>query len=50
MQRYTVDRRWLFEEHFEDLLKGYAATASQADADNLHKQVLTGNSPVRAQQ
>ena len=48
MQRYTVDKRWLFEEHFEALLNGYAAMASKADVDNLHKQVLTGNSPVRA--
>jgi len=48
MQRYTVDRRWLFEEHFQALLQGYAAMASKADVDNLHKQVLSGNSPARA--
>ncbi|MBV6824323.1 O-antigen ligase family protein [Pseudomonas sp. PD9R] len=48
MQRYTVDRRWLFEEHFEALLKGYAAAASKSDVDNLHRQVLAGGSPARA--
>jgi tRNA A-37 threonylcarbamoyl transferase component Bud32 len=48
MQRYTVDRRWLFEDHFEALLNGYAAAASQSDVDNLHRQVLAGSSPARA--
>lgn len=48
MQRYTVDRRWLFEEHFEALLNGYAAAASKSDVDNLHRQVLTGSTPARA--
>ena len=45
MQRYTVDRRWLFEDHFEALLQGYAVTASKSDVDNLHRQVLAGSSP-----
>lgn len=40
MQRYTVDRRWLFEEHFEALLQGYAAKASKSAVSNLHRQVL----------
>jgi O-antigen ligase/tRNA A-37 threonylcarbamoyl transferase component Bud32 len=48
MQRYTVDRRWLFEDHFEALLKGYAAKASKSDVDNLHRQVMAGSSPARA--
>jgi len=47
MQRYTVDKRWLFEEHFEALLQGYAVTASQSAVDNLHRQVLAGNTPAR---
>lgn len=48
MQRYTVDRRWLFEDHFEALLQGYAMTASKSAVDNLHKQVLSGSDPTRA--
>jgi O-antigen ligase/tRNA A-37 threonylcarbamoyl transferase component Bud32 len=48
MQRYTVDRRWLFEEHFEALLQGYAMKASKSAVDNLHRQVLAGSSPARA--
>ncbi|MHC8324443.1 O-antigen ligase family protein [Pseudomonas sp. LB1P83] len=48
MQRYTVDRRWLFEDHFEALLQGYATTASKAAVDNMHRQVLAGSSPARA--
>ncbi|PWK43933.1 MULTISPECIES: bifunctional O-antigen ligase/aminoglycoside phosphotransferase family protein [unclassified Pseudomonas] len=48
MQRYTVDKRWLFEEHFEALLQGYAMTASKSAVDNLHRQVLAGNAPARA--
>ncbi|WP_282356092.1 O-antigen ligase family protein [Pseudomonas sp. PS01303] len=47
MQRYTVDKRWLFEEHFEALLQGYAVMASQSAVDNLHRQVLAGNTPAR---
>ena len=48
MQRYAEDRRWLFEDHFEALLQGYAAAASKADVDNLHRQVLAGSPPARA--
>jgi O-antigen ligase/tRNA A-37 threonylcarbamoyl transferase component Bud32 len=48
MQRYTVDRRWLFEEHFEALLQGYAMKASKSAVDNLHRQVLAGSTPARA--
>ena len=47
MQRYTVDKRWLFEDHLEALLQGYAATASKSAVDNLHRQVLAGNTPAR---
>ncbi|SEE52672.1 O-antigen ligase [Pseudomonas palleroniana] len=28
MQRYSQDRNWLFESHFEQLMQGYAAVAS----------------------
>ncbi|MBV7478073.1 O-antigen ligase family protein [Pseudomonas sp. PDM31] len=47
MQRYAEDRRWLFEDHFDALLQGYAATASESDVANLHRQVLTGPPPAR---
>jgi O-antigen ligase/tRNA A-37 threonylcarbamoyl transferase component Bud32 len=47
MQRYTVDKRWLFEDHFEALLQGYATMASKSAVDNLHKQVLAGNTPAQ---
>lgn len=45
MQRYTVDRRWLFEDHFQALLQGYAVTASKSAVDTLHKQVLAASQP-----
>lgn len=48
MQRYTVDRRWLFEDHFDALLLGYAKKASKSAVDNLHRQVLAGSAPARA--
>ncbi|UZE12497.1 bifunctional O-antigen ligase/aminoglycoside phosphotransferase family protein [Pseudomonas sp. B21-053] len=48
MQRYTEDRRWLFEDHFEALLQGYAVTASKSAVSNLHKQVLAASQPARA--
>ncbi|KOX99420.1 bifunctional O-antigen ligase/aminoglycoside phosphotransferase family protein [Pseudomonas nunensis] len=48
MQRYTEDRRWLFEDHFEALLQGYAVTASKSAVSNLHKQVLAASLPARA--
>lgn len=47
MQRYTVDKRWLFEDHLDALLLGYAKTASKSAVDNLHKQVLAGNIQAR---
>ncbi|KAE9639713.1 bifunctional O-antigen ligase/aminoglycoside phosphotransferase family protein [Pseudomonas sp. PB106] len=43
MQRYTVDKRWLFEDHLDALLQGYAVMASKSAVDNLHKQVLASN-------
>jgi len=48
MQRYTEDKRWLFEDHFDALLQGYSTTASQAAVDNLHRQVQQGGRPARA--
>ncbi|PTR22286.1 MULTISPECIES: bifunctional O-antigen ligase/aminoglycoside phosphotransferase family protein [unclassified Pseudomonas] len=48
MQRYASDRHWLFEDHFEALLQGYAAVASKADVDNLHRHVLAGSPPAQA--
>jgi O-antigen ligase/tRNA A-37 threonylcarbamoyl transferase component Bud32 len=48
MQRYTVDRRWLFEDHFQALLQGYAMTASKSAVDNLHKQVMAAGLAARA--
>ncbi|MCU7249349.1 bifunctional O-antigen ligase/aminoglycoside phosphotransferase family protein [Pseudomonas koreensis] len=49
MQRYTVDKRWLFEEHLDALLQGYAVTASKSAVDNLHRQVLAANTPAQVQ-
>ena len=49
MQRYTVDKRWLFEDHLDALLQGYAVTASKSAVENLHRQVLAGNAPARVQ-
>ncbi|WP_338800638.1 O-antigen ligase family protein [Pseudomonas sp. RSB 5.4] len=49
MQRYTVDKRWLFEDHLDALLQGYAMTASKSAVENLHRQVLAGNTPARVQ-
>ncbi|KWU50026.1 bifunctional O-antigen ligase/aminoglycoside phosphotransferase family protein [Pseudomonas palleroniana] len=40
MQRYPQDRNWLFETHFEHLLKGYASVASQAATAKISEQVL----------
>ncbi|MHC8356137.1 O-antigen ligase family protein [Pseudomonas sp. LB3P81] len=48
MQRYTVDHRWLFEDHFQALLQGYAVTASKSAVDNLHRQALAASQPERA--
>ncbi|MHC8289318.1 O-antigen ligase family protein [Pseudomonas sp. XS1P51] len=47
MQRYTVDRRWLFEDHFQALLQGYAVMASKSAVDNLNRQVLAASQPAR---
>jgi hypothetical protein len=43
MQRYTVDKRWLFED-LEALLRDTLRWHRNPHVDNLHKQVLTGNS------
>lgn len=48
MQRYTVDKRWLFEDHLDALLQGYASMASPSAVAKLHRQVLAASSPVRA--
>ncbi len=34
MQRYEEDRRWLFEEHIEDLKEGYKEISAQVDFFN----------------
>ena len=39
MQRYPQDRNWLFETHFEQLVKGYAAVASPAATAKIREQV-----------
>ncbi len=39
MQRYPQDRNWLFETHFEQLLKGYACVASQSATTKIREQV-----------
>ncbi|ROM49827.1 polymerase [Pseudomonas poae] len=41
MQRYPQDRNWLFETHFEQLLKGYASVASHAATAKISEQVLS---------
>lgn len=48
MQRYTVDRRWLFEDHFQALLQGYSKTASKSAVDTLYKQVQATPPPAQA--
>jgi len=48
MQRYTVDKRWLFEDHLDALLAGYAVKASPSAVDKLRRQVLAGNSATPA--
>lgn len=47
MQRYTVDKRWLFEDHLDALLQGYAMMASKSAVDNLHRQVLAANTAAQ---
>ncbi|KRP84593.1 bifunctional O-antigen ligase/aminoglycoside phosphotransferase family protein [Pseudomonas lactis] len=39
MQRYPQDRSWLFETHFEQLVKGYASVASPAATAKIREQV-----------
>lgn len=39
MQRYPQDRSWLFETHFEQLLKGYASVASPTATAKIREQV-----------
>ncbi|KAF1011678.1 MAG: hypothetical protein GAK32_00689 [Pseudomonas fluorescens] len=41
MQRYPQDRNWLFESHFEQLVKGYATVASDNATARIREQVLT---------
>lgn len=41
MQRYTQDRNWLFEAHFEQLASGYALVASPQATVKLREHVLT---------
>ena len=40
MQRYSQDRSWLFETHFEQLAKGYASVASPQATAKIREQVL----------
>ncbi|AZF14045.1 Oligosaccharide repeat unit polymerase Wzy [Pseudomonas sp. R3-18-08] len=39
MQRYPQDRNWLFETHFEQLVKGYATVASPTATAKIREQV-----------
>ncbi|TFY94263.1 polymerase [Pseudomonas nabeulensis] len=39
MQRYPQDRNWLFEAHFEQLLKGYASVASAQATTKIQEHV-----------
>ncbi|MFJ2488680.1 O-antigen ligase family protein [Pseudomonas sp. NPDC087639] len=48
MQRYTVDKHWLFEEHLDALLQGYAVTSSESAVNSLRRQVLAGATPIQA--
>ncbi|MEX0163064.1 O-antigen ligase family protein [Pseudomonas brassicacearum] len=48
MQRYKEDYGWLFEQHLEALLDGYATVASKPAVDNLQKRILSGSNPARA--
>ena len=41
MQRYSQDRNWLFETHFEQLINGYASVASPHATLKIREQVLT---------
>ncbi|KGU85676.1 polymerase [Pseudomonas mediterranea] len=48
MQRYPEDHGWLFEQHLEALLDGYATIASKPAVDDLQKRILSGSNPARA--
>jgi tRNA A-37 threonylcarbamoyl transferase component Bud32 len=48
VQRYNEDRGWLFEQHLEALLEGYAMIASKPAADNLQKRIVSERSPSQA--
>jgi len=39
MQRYPQDRNWLFEAHFDQLIKGYASAASPRATIKIREQV-----------
>ena len=46
MQRYPQDKIWLFEDHFEQLEKGYATVASMQATLKIREQVITLASTV----
>ncbi|WP_321850133.1 O-antigen ligase family protein [Pseudomonas paraveronii] len=46
MQRYPQDRNWLFETHFEQLVKGYASVASPQATAKIREQVQGLARPV----
>ncbi|WP_025211504.1 bifunctional O-antigen ligase/aminoglycoside phosphotransferase family protein [Pseudomonas brassicacearum] len=48
LQRYPEDQGWLFEQHLDALLNGYAMVASKPAVDNLHKRILSGSNPAQA--
>jgi len=48
VQRYNEDRGWLFEQHLDALLEGYAMIASKPAADNLQKRIVSERSPSQA--
>lgn len=48
MRRYKEDHGWLFEEHLDALLDGYATIAPKPAVDDLQKRILSGSSPARA--
>ena len=40
MRRYTEDKGWLFEEHLDDLLAGYAMLAAQRSVAAIRSQLV----------
>ncbi|MGN8274231.1 O-antigen ligase family protein [Pseudomonas sp. SMN5] len=48
MRRYKEDYGWLFEQHLDALLDGYATIASKPAVDDLQKRILSGSSPAQA--